>query len=472
MNRDQIFISYSHVDGDWLKRLQIVIAPLRRKGILKVWADTDIIPGQLWKEEIKQALARAKVAVLLVSPDFLASDFIDKHELPPLLEEARKGGLTILWIPIRPSLYQETDIVHYQAVYDPKTSLSLLSPAHQEVALIEIAQKIKDACPNEAAGAISFRPQAQEPTRSSRPTLPAIKYIHGWLAERVQEIQQQTAQALGLPVEFRDDLESGGQGPVMIVIPAGRFLMGSPEGELERRDDERQREVQVAVFAIGKYAVTVGQFKRFVEAKGYPTDAETGGGCYYRTGSEWKQDADKNWRNPGFPQTDNHPVVGVSWNDAMVYVDWLSEQTGQQYRLPTEAEWEYACRAGTARPFYFGETISTDQANYVGNYVYGKGRKGVYRQKTVEVGQFPANAWGLHDMHGNVWEWIGSEYDEKYGGTELRGVSDRNSGGPRVLRGGSWFNGPGRLRSAARYRFIPRFRNLTVGFRLARILTP
>lgn len=129
MNRDQIFVSYSHADSEWLKRLQIVLTPLRRRGLLKVWADTDITPGQRWKEEIKQALAKAKVAVLLVSPDFLASDFIDKHELPPLLEEARKGGLTILWIPIRPSLYWETEIDHYQAVYDPRALTGLTTQA-------------------------------------------------------------------------------------------------------------------------------------------------------------------------------------------------------------------------------------------------------------------------------------------------------------------------------------------------------
>ena len=181
-----------------------------------------------------------------------------------------------------------------------------------------------------------------------------------------------------------------------------------------------------------------------------------------------KQDPDKSWRNPGFPQTDNHPVVGVSWNDVMLYVDWLSEQSGQQYRLPTEAEWEYACRAGMATPFCFGEMIGTDQANYDGNYVYGKGRKGSYRQQTVEVGQFPANAWGLHDLHGNVWEWTCSEYDEKYGGAELRGVSDRNSGGRRVLRGGSWGLGPGWLRAAARLWNYPRGWSNFIGFRLAR----
>jgi formylglycine-generating enzyme required for sulfatase activity len=469
MNRDQVFISYSHADSEWLKRLQIMLAPLRRQGMLDVWEDTRIQVGQVWKAEIEKALERAKVAVLLVSPDFLASDFIAKHELPPLLEAARKQGTTILWVPLRHSLYRVTDIARYQAAYDPGTPLSTLTAARQDAALVRIAEALIAI---ESSPSSIPPPKTQEPVRPDRVVLPPVKYIHGWLAERVQALQQQTARALGLSVEFRDDLESGGQGPVMVVIPAGRFLMGSPEGELERRVAERQHEAQVAVFAIGKYAVTVGQFKRFVEARGYRTEAEKGGGCNYWMGSEWKQDPDKNWRNPGFPQTDNHPVVGVGWNDAMLYVDWLSEQSGQQYRLPTEAEWEYACRAGTATPFYFvGETISTDQANYDGNYVYGKGRKGIYREKTIEVGQFPANAWGLHDMHGNVWEWTCSEYDKNYGGAELHCVSDPNSSGPRVVRGGSWSREPEGLRSAARLRGDPRGWDDHGGFRLARTLT-
>jgi len=271
-----------------------------------------------------------------------------------------------------------------------------------------------------------------------------------------------------MPVEFKDTLKDGSQGPVMVVLPGGRFQMGSLAPQ--RSEDERQHEVQVAAFAIGKYEVTVGQFRRFVEASGYRTEAEKSGGCYAWTGSAWKQDSDKNWRNPGFSQTDNQPVVCVSWNDTMVYADWLSKQSGQTYRLPTEAEWEYAVRAGTTTPFYFGATISTDQANYDGNYVFGKGRKGVFRQKTVEVGQFPANAWGLQDMHGNVWEWTCSVYDQTYGGGEQR-CAGRDATGRRVARGGSWYFGPLWLRSAARGRNSPQGRYGDRGFRLARTLT-
>jgi formylglycine-generating enzyme required for sulfatase activity len=308
------------------------------------------------------------------------------------------------------------------------------------------------------------------PIEPARPTLPVIQTIHGWSTSQAQTLQQQTAQALGLAVELRDTLKDNSQGPLMVLIPGGRFLMGSPADELERGHDECQHEVQVAVFTIGKYATTVGQFKGFVEATGYRTEAEKDGGCYSWTGSEWKQNPARNWRYPGFSQADNQPVVGVSWNDAMAYVGWLSGQTGQQYRLPTEAEWEYACRAGTTTPFHFGETISTDQANYNGNDTYSNGHKGIYRQKTVAVGQFSANAWGLHDMHGNVWEWTCSEYDRNYGKAALRCVSDPNSGRPRVLRGGSWYDEPKWLRGAARCVWFPCNRNEDAGFRLARTL--
>jgi len=154
---------------------------------------------------------------------------------------------------------------------------------------------------------------------------------------------------------FQDQLKDGTPGPEMVEIRGGRFLMGSPVDEKGRYEDERQHEVQVADFAIGKYEVTVGQFKSFVKATQYKTEAEESGGCYYWTGSAWKQDASKTWRNPGFSQTDDHPVVCVSWNDAMAYVDWLSKQTGKTYRLPTEAEWEYAARAGTTAARYWGD---------------------------------------------------------------------------------------------------------------------
>jgi formylglycine-generating enzyme required for sulfatase activity len=202
----------------------------------------------------------------------------------------------------------------------------------------------------------------------------------------------------------------------------------------------------------------VGEFEKFVRASGYKTETE-------------QENGSDSWRNPGFAQTSDHPVIRVSWNDAMVYIEWLSDQTDAVYRLMTEAQWEYAARAGTTTPFHFGSTISTDQANYNGNYIYGDGKKGVYRKQTAPVGQFPANHWGLHDTHGNVWEWTASEYEEDYSGKEGLIVSKNNAESVRVVvRGGSWDDWPARVRSARRGDLAPRGRVDNQGFRLARPL--
>ncbi|MDP7097999.1 MAG: formylglycine-generating enzyme family protein, partial [Rhodospirillales bacterium] len=156
------------------------------------------------------------------------------------------------------------------------------------------------------------------------------------------------------------------------------------------------------------------------------------------------------------------------------YCRWLSEETGHDYRLPTEAEWEYACRAGTTTPFHFGETISTDQANYGGDFTYGNGLEGEFREKTMKVGQFPANVFGLHEMHGNVWEWCADCYEKDAYDEHIDVypdmVGDLESSGGRVIRGGSWINRPGNLRSATRTCVSAGNRRYFLGFRIARKL--
>ena len=170
----------------------------------------------------------------------------------------------------------------------------------------------------------------------------------------------------------------------------------------------------------------------------------------------------------------DRPVINVSWHDARAYCAWLNGRLGLNgvYRLPTEAEWEYACRAGTVTPFSFGPTISPDQANYNGNFTYGDGRKGTYRQRTVPVASLPANPWGLHEMHGNVFEWVEDAYRNDYKRAPRAGSQAVQGEGaaPRVLRGGSWGGVPRVLRSAYRGRGIPVVRYNDVGFRLARTL--
>ena len=240
--------------------------------------------------------------------------------------------------------------------------------------------------------------------------------------------------------------------PEMVVIPAGSFMMGSPKGEKGGGDDERpvHRVTITAPLAVGKYEVTFEEWDACV----------AGGGCgRYRP-------KDQRWGRG------RRPVVLVSWRDAKKYVEWLSAKTGKAYRLLSEAEWEYAARAGTTGPFHFGATISTDQANYDGHSTYGSGRKGVYRGKTVPVGSFPANGFGLHDVHGNVWEWVEDCWHENHFGAPLDGSAWTSGGdcGDRVLRGGSWSNEPRNLRSAFRVWYGAGIRDVNIGFRVARTL--
>ena len=270
--------------------------------------------------------------------------------------------------------------------------------------------------------------------------------------------------------EFRDCAGC----PLMVVVPAGSFMMGSPAGEEHRNGNEDPvHRVEIAKpFAVGKYEVTRAEFARFVEETGH----STGNFCRTLENGDWKDRRGRGWKRPGFSQSDSHPVVCVNWDDARSYAEWLSGETGAGYRLLSEAEWEYTARAGTTGPFHFGSTISTDQANYHGDYTYGSGRKGVYREETVPVGSFPSNGFGLHDMHGNVWEWVEDCWDASYSGAPTDGSVWRTGRDcfwrVRALRGGSWSDFPRELRSANRGSDTPGLRYNDDGFRVARTLIP
>ena len=243
--------------------------------------------------------------------------------------------------------------------------------------------------------------------------------------------------------------------PEMVRIEAGCFQMGSPESETGRGDDERRHRVCVEAFSMGKHEVTRGQYAAFVRETG----RAVGDACGTYEGGEWKKRTGRSWRSPGYGQEDTHPVVCVSHEEAVAYARWLSGETGLRYRLPTEAEWEYAARAGSTTAYPWGNGVGGDRAN-----CNGCGSRWDNRQ-TAPVGSFDANAWGLYDTVGNVWEWTCSEYDEGYGGAEQRCTS--GSEGRRVIRGGSWSSGPGRVRSAARLWSDTDFLFNFLGFRLA-----
>jgi len=209
----------------------------------------------------------------------------------------------------------------------------------------------------------------------------------------------------------------------MVEIPGGTFMMGSPESEAQRDSDEGpQRQVTVPTCFMGKYELTQAQYQAIMG------------------------------NNPSYFKGDNRPVEGVSWNDAVAFCEKLSQKTGKNYRLPSEAEWEYACRAGTTTPFYFGESITPDLVNYNGDYTYASAPKGQYRKQTTDVGTFPPNAFGLYDMHGNVWEWCQDDYKDNYINAPIDGsaLTSRSATNPKSLRGGSWINLPQDCRSASR----------------------
>ncbi|MCL2154948.1 MAG: formylglycine-generating enzyme family protein [Leptospirales bacterium] len=252
----------------------------------------------------------------------------------------------------------------------------------------------------------------------------------------------------------------------MVQIQGGTFMMGSPTTEPDRYDEEVQHKVTVSAFSMSKYQVTQDQFESLM---GYNPSSLTG---------------------------TNLPVEWVTWYDAVEFCNKLSDKEGLEqvyaitnvsrdgnhiteatvtadwskkgYRLPTEAEWEYACRADTTTPFNTGDNITAEQANYDGNYPYKENPKGIYREKTTRVGSFAPNAWDLCDMHGNVWEWCWDFYDSNYSSNASSDPKGSASGVYRVLRGGSWFSLGRYLRSANRSYFPPDYLYSNIGFRLAR----
>ncbi|MBE8965366.1 SUMF1/EgtB/PvdO family nonheme iron enzyme [Nostocales cyanobacterium LEGE 12452] len=228
----------------------------------------------------------------------------------------------------------------------------------------------------------------------------------------------------------------------MVQIPRGTFMMGSAEGEAQRdKDESPQHQVKVPGFFMGKYEITQAQYQAIMG------------------------------NNPSKFKGEKRPVEQVSWDDAVEFCKKLSQRIGKTYRLPSEAEWEYACRAGTTTPFYFGETITTDLVNYFGDSPYGSAPKGEDLEQTIDVGKFPPNSFGLYDMHGNVWEWCKDVYNGNYidAPTDGRPLLIGSDNDTRLLRGGNWIADASDCRSASRFSFTRAYRDLIAGFRVVAV---
>lgn len=279
----------------------------------------------------------------------------------------------------------------------------------------------------------------------------ALPWVHDLNSAELRRLQEAAAQASGLPRFFRDPLRDGGEGPELAVIPAGRFHMGAAEnerrfGELARRTAEVAR-----AFAIGRYTITAEEFDRYVQANRLV------------------------WPEHLLQSEGRQPVINITVQDAIAYLAWLSEQTGARYRLPSELEWEYAARAGSATDYCFGERLSCGEANTAAILGSGRALSGwrswlpfcVPLHRVCEVGSYPANVWGLYEVHGNVWEFTSDAWQGP-----LDAANTPPAAGSRwiVTKGGSWFEGVTEARFAARRPRMVNEMDTNLGLRVVRDL--
>lgn len=426
-----IFISYASEDRD---KAQQLAHALGEHG-WSVWWDRTIAAGRSFADVIDEQLEASRCVVALWSTVSVRKNWV--------LEEAQDGLDRGVLVPVftettRPPrgfrrIHAE-DLVGWDGDQQ--------APAFKKLAA-DISQLIGPPT-GAVVGESEIESVPAEPTAApDEASTPPVSATN-----ETAPVVTQTYEPLSV---FRDKLKDGSKGPEMVVIPAGSFVMGSPDDEPERRDGEGpQHEVAFqAPFAIGKYAVTFDEYDRFCEA------------------TDFKLRSDGGWGR------DNMPVIYV-WKWAVkAYCVWLSDQTGKDYRLPSEAEWEYATRAGTEGPFSFEGPISNAKANYDSTYCHQDSAKELPRKHPVPVGSLPANPWGLHEVHGNVWEIVEDYWHQTYRGAPLNGTAWLGShggvGARCTLRGGSWLYRPSSLRSANRTYMI-RAADNDVGFRLAQDL--
>jgi formylglycine-generating enzyme len=296
----------------------------------------------------------------------------------------------------------------------------------------------------------------------------------GWTHPAHAAQQAHVSKPLKVGKVFRDCASC----PDMVVIPSGSFVMGSPDTEAGRADDEGPvHQVNVASFALGKSQITRGQFAAFVKQTKYLTDDQ----CWTLEDGKYEPRKERDWRTPAYLQNDKHPVVCMNWSDAQAYAAWLSRKTGKQYRLPSEAEWEYAARANTRSARYWGD--SPDEACAYANTadqsaqasIQGASSWSVHQCSdgyayTAPVASFKANSFGLNDMLGNVLEWTADSYHPSYKDAPSDGRVWLGEGAQRVLRGGSWNSSPRNVRAAMRDANKPELRFSIFSFRLVRKL--
>ncbi len=405
----QIFLAHANED----KKVVLELYDRLKRAGYKPWLDKkDLIAGQNWRSVIPEAIAQSQLFIACLSSRSIAKQgFVQREFKTALSYAADRPPSSIYIIPLR---FDECEIPNLR----------------QD----EYGLNLRD-----------------------------LHWLDYWEVDGFDNLEKEIAYQYGPFTQDQSFTQDLGDGIKleMIAIPGGTFMMGSSEAEGSEYE-KPQHKVTVQPFFMGKYPVTQAQWRAIASLPKVESDLEA---------------------NPSYFKGDNLPVETISWDDAKEFCNRLSKKTQKEYRLPTEAEWEYACRGRTTTPFHFGETISTDLANYRGTEWefddkvypgnYGSGSKGIFREQTTTVEYFKvANAFGLYDMHGNVWEWCQDDWHNNYHGAPTDGrarVLDGNN--TKAIRGGSWFNDPLLCRSAFRYNNSRDNRDDDIGFRVVCVVS-
>jgi formylglycine-generating enzyme required for sulfatase activity len=420
---DHVFFCYVREDEQFVLQLA---GNLRVKGV-PIWLDQwNIPPGADWDRSIDDAIYNCADFIIILSPQALESTEV-RGELRTALDEKKHIIPVIRYACRVPRQLRTIQYIDFSS-RDPDDQAALTrllrtlraSTDMEELQRVETNVKL----PEEAKLTVT-----EAVTKKEEDVRQAKEETTGERRKRPGKI-------------FRDVLKDGSQGPQMVVVPAGEFKMGDVcgDGDVEERPVHSVRISKA--FAIGRYPITFEEYDRFATAtsRELPDDLAWGRG--------------------------GQPVINVAWADAVECANWLSEQTGKHYRLPTEAEWEYAARAGSETAYWWGTEIKSGMANCADD----GSRWG--RKQTAPVGSFPPNPFGLYDTAGNVWEWVQDHWHENYAGAPIDGSAwEDKTSGKRVIRGGSWNVSPRNLRSSNRSRGNPGFRGNVVGFRLAQDLS-
>jgi formylglycine-generating enzyme required for sulfatase activity len=472
MTNPSVFLSYSHDSAAhkaWVRKLA---EDLRGQGVDATLDQWDLRHGADLVAFMEAGIREAERVLMVCS-----SNYVRKAE-------QRKGGAGYEGMIVTSHVARSTDTVKFIPLVRDNPSEPLLPDFLGPRLWLDFrddllyAERLEDLL-RELHGLPRFRkPPLGRPaflSNSAEPVaqpaaaaIPLQRFtINTTTALLQQEAGSWREQRISLQLEGHRQQLADGVALTLVQIPAGKFWMGSPKGEPERSDAEGpQHQVTLDSFLMAQTPITQAQWRAV--AAWQPQGGERWGRQLQPAPSRFQGEQVRLLE--GESNTDQRPVERVSWFDAIEFCSRLSQRTGRNYRLPSEAQWEYACRAGSITPFHCGETISPELANYDGSYSYEYGPKGTYRVQTIEVARFPANAWGLHDMHGNVLEWCEDYWHGSYKGAPTDGSAwlylKAEKDEWRLLRGGSWLNSPGDCRSAYRNSYHPDSQPFNVGFRV------